>query len=82
MLSVAGETMLEGIRIKPIKRLVDERGFFCEVMRRDWGDLFGDDEIAGIHLFRMMPILKSGTRLCNNEHLTQLCHIFPSILID
>jgi len=37
--------MLDGIRIKPIKRYIDERGFFCEVMRDDWTDLFTEDQI-------------------------------------
>jgi dTDP-4-dehydrorhamnose 3,5-epimerase len=38
--------MLQGIRIKPIKRFPDERGFFSEVMRKDWKDLFGEDKVA------------------------------------
>jgi dTDP-4-dehydrorhamnose 3,5-epimerase len=38
--------MLDGIRIKPIKRFPDERGFFCEAMRSDWKGLFGEDTIA------------------------------------
>jgi dTDP-4-dehydrorhamnose 3,5-epimerase len=39
-------TMLNGISIKSIKRLSDERGFFTEVMRTDWKDLFADVKIA------------------------------------
>lgn len=38
--------MLQGIRIRPIKRISDERGFFTEVMRKDWTDLFAEDTIA------------------------------------
>jgi dTDP-4-dehydrorhamnose 3,5-epimerase len=38
--------MLQGIRIRPIRRLSDERGFFTEVMRKDWKELFGEDTIA------------------------------------
>jgi dTDP-4-dehydrorhamnose 3,5-epimerase len=38
--------MLQGIKIRPIRRFPDERGFFTEVMRKDWKDLFGDDTIA------------------------------------
>ena len=38
--------MLQGIRIRPIHRFPDERGFFTEVMRKDWKDLFGEDNIA------------------------------------
>ena len=38
--------MLQGIKIKPIDRFPDERGFFSEVMRKDWKDLFGEDTVA------------------------------------
>ena len=35
--------MLPGIVVKPLKRFADERGFFTEIMRRDWSDIFGDE---------------------------------------
>ncbi|TFH22532.1 dTDP-4-dehydrorhamnose 3,5-epimerase [Candidatus Bathyarchaeota archaeon] len=38
--------MLQGIKIRPIKRISDERGFFTEVMRKDWKELFGEDTVA------------------------------------
>jgi dTDP-4-dehydrorhamnose 3,5-epimerase len=38
--------MLQGIRIRPIKRISDERGFFTEVMRKDWKELFAEDTVA------------------------------------
>ena len=38
--------MLQGIRIRPIKRISDERGFFAEVMRKDWKELFAEDTVA------------------------------------
>jgi dTDP-4-dehydrorhamnose 3,5-epimerase len=38
--------MLEGIKVRAIRRFPDERGFFTEVMRKDWKDLFGEDTIA------------------------------------
>jgi dTDP-4-dehydrorhamnose 3,5-epimerase len=37
--------MLKGIEIKSIKRFSDERGFFTEIMRKDWKDLFAEDNI-------------------------------------
>lgn len=37
--------MLPGIIIRPLRRNFDERGFFMEIMRSDWRDLFGDDRI-------------------------------------
>jgi len=38
--------MLPGIRVKSLERFPDERGFFTEVMRKDWKDLFQDDTVA------------------------------------
>ena len=38
--------MLAGIVVKPLQRFSDERGFFTEVMRIDWKDLFLEDTIA------------------------------------
>jgi dTDP-4-dehydrorhamnose 3,5-epimerase len=35
--------MLEGIVIRPLKRLNDERGAFTELLRQDWKDLLGKD---------------------------------------
>jgi dTDP-4-dehydrorhamnose 3,5-epimerase len=47
--------MLAGIKIKPIKRFIDERGFFAEVMRKDWKDLFAEDTIAQSNLSFTYP---------------------------
>jgi dTDP-4-dehydrorhamnose 3,5-epimerase len=47
--------MLKGISIKPIKRFSDERGFFTEVMRTDWKDLFTEDKIAQANLSLTYP---------------------------
>jgi dTDP-4-dehydrorhamnose 3,5-epimerase len=47
--------MLEGIRVKPINRLPDERGSFTEVMRKDWKDLFGEDTVAQANLSSTYP---------------------------
>ncbi len=41
--------MLQGIKIKSIRRLPDERGFFSEVARNDWKELFGEDNIAQVN---------------------------------
>ena len=47
--------MLKGIKIKPVKRFSDERGFFSEIMRTDWKDLFGTDPIAQANLSFTFP---------------------------
>lgn len=55
--------MLDGIKVKPIKRLPDERGFFCEVMRMDWMDLFGADKIAQAnHSFTYPGVIRAWHR--------------------
>jgi dTDP-4-dehydrorhamnose 3,5-epimerase len=47
--------MLDDIIIKPIKCLQDERGFFAEIMRKDWKDLFGNDNIMQANLSQTYP---------------------------
>ena len=42
--------MLNGVRIKQLNRYSDERGFFAEVMRVDWKELFGEDLAAQANL--------------------------------
>ncbi len=47
--------MLEGIRVKPLKRYFDERGFFMEVMRIDWRDILGEDNIVQANISMSYP---------------------------
>jgi dTDP-4-dehydrorhamnose 3,5-epimerase len=47
--------MLEGIAVKPLKRLVDERGSFTEIFRTDWRDLIGEDCIVQANLSITYP---------------------------
>ena len=36
--------MLEGVKVLEIKKNIDERGFFCEVLRKDWNKEILDQE--------------------------------------
>jgi dTDP-4-dehydrorhamnose 3,5-epimerase len=47
--------MLKGIKIKSVCRFPDERGFFCEVMRKDWRDFFSEDTIAQANFSHTYP---------------------------
>jgi dTDP-4-dehydrorhamnose 3,5-epimerase len=47
--------MLPGVRIQALKKIVDERGFFGEIMRQDWKDLLGDDSIVQANLSLSYP---------------------------
>jgi dTDP-4-dehydrorhamnose 3,5-epimerase len=47
--------MLPGIQIRPLKKLIDDRGFFMEALRADWQDLLGDDTIVQANLSLSHP---------------------------
>ena len=47
--------MLPGIKIKPLKRFADERGFFMELMRSDWKDILGEDVFMQANLSITYP---------------------------
>lgn len=47
--------MLPGVKIQDLKKIVDERGFFGEIMRQDWKDLLGDDTIVQANLSLSYP---------------------------
>lgn len=47
--------MLPGIRVQNIERMVDERGFFAELMREDWSSLLNEDKIAQTNLSFSQP---------------------------
>ena len=47
--------MLQGIRIKSLQRFPDDRGFFAEVMRKDWKELFGEDNVVQANLSFTYP---------------------------
>ena len=47
--------MLEGIAIRKLKRAVDERGSFAEIMRADWDDIFRNERPAQANLSVTYP---------------------------
>ncbi len=47
--------MLKGIHIKPLKRRFDERGFFLELMRKDWKEMFKEEDIVQANLSMSYP---------------------------
>lgn len=47
--------LLNGIKVFELKKNVDERGFFSEIFRKDWTDLFGDDEWVQTNLSVSYP---------------------------
>ena len=47
--------MLPGIRVHPLERMVDERGFFAELMREDWSKLLDNDKIVQANVSFSQP---------------------------
>jgi len=47
--------MLEGVIVKPLTKFADERGFFTEIIRMDWKDLIGDDQLVQANLSISYP---------------------------
>ena len=49
------EYPLEGVRVRELKLLPDERGFFAEALRRDWGELVEGEWMAQANLSYSYP---------------------------
>jgi dTDP-4-dehydrorhamnose 3,5-epimerase len=47
--------MLKGVKVFELKRHVDERGTFTEILRTDWKDLIGTDDIVQANLSVSWP---------------------------
>jgi dTDP-4-dehydrorhamnose 3,5-epimerase len=47
--------LLNGVRISELKKNLDERGFFAEIMRDDWKEILGDDRIVQANLSFSYP---------------------------
>jgi len=47
--------MLPGVKIRDLKKLPDERGFFTEILRMDWQDLLDGDNVVQANLSMSYP---------------------------
>lgn len=47
--------MLKGVKTYTLKKFPDERGYFCEILRQDWEETFGDVWIAQANLSYSYP---------------------------
>jgi dTDP-4-dehydrorhamnose 3,5-epimerase len=55
LLTATRELHLPGVKLADLARLPDERGIFTELMRIDWRDLTGGDEIAQVNMSITYP---------------------------
>ncbi len=47
--------MLPGVRVYDVKKNIDERGFFAEIIRNDWKDLLDEDAVVQANLSYSYP---------------------------
>ncbi len=47
--------MLPGVKVQDLRKNVDERGFFAEIIREDWKELLGEDRIVQANLSFSYP---------------------------
>ena len=47
--------LLPGVKVYDLKKNVDERGFFAEILRQDWKDLLLEDTIVQANLSSSFP---------------------------
>jgi len=47
--------MLDGVKAFELKRIPDERGFFCEILRQDWKEILGDEWVVQANLSYSYP---------------------------
>jgi dTDP-4-dehydrorhamnose 3,5-epimerase len=47
--------MLPGVKIYDLKKNLDQRGFFCELLRMDWQELLGQNTISQVSLSESCP---------------------------
>jgi len=47
--------MLTGVEVIDLQKRIDDRGFFVEILRRDWKDFLRGDEILQVNLSSILP---------------------------
>jgi dTDP-4-dehydrorhamnose 3,5-epimerase len=67
--------MLPGIKLYDIKKNVDERGFFAELLRLDWRSIVEDDNIVQINLSMSYPGIIRAWHRHSRGQIDYLCVI-------
>jgi len=47
--------LIEGVIVKEIKKFIDDRGYFSELVRTDWSELIQNDNIVQVNLSHSYP---------------------------
>lgn len=67
--------MLPDVKVHDIKMIFDERGFFAELLRLDWKDLVGDDDIVQVNLSMSHPGIARAWHRHNRGQIDYMCVI-------
>jgi dTDP-4-dehydrorhamnose 3,5-epimerase len=47
--------LIDGVRVRDLRKELDERGYFAELMRDDWREFFGEDHLLQMNLAFSYP---------------------------
>ena len=66
--------MIDGLRVREIKKNVDERGYFAELLREDWNDFLGNDRIVAFSISYSHPgVIRAWHRHARGQNDYVLC---------
>ena len=66
--------MIDGLRVRDLKKNVDERGFFAELLREDWKDFLGNDRIVAFSISYSHPgVIRAWHRHAHSQNDYVLC---------
>ena len=66
--------MIDGLRVRDIKKNSDERGFFAELLREDWKDFLGNDRIVAFSLSYSSPgVIRAWHRHARGQNDYVIC---------
>jgi dTDP-4-dehydrorhamnose 3,5-epimerase len=66
--------LIDGLRVRDIKKNVDERGFFAELLRDDWKNFLGSDRIVAFSLSYSHPgVIRAWHRHARDQNDYVVC---------
>ncbi|ATZ61222.2 MAG: dTDP-4-dehydrorhamnose 3,5-epimerase [candidate division WS2 bacterium] len=73
--------MLPGVRVYDIKKNIDERGFFAELLRLDWKDFVEDDNIVQVNLSMSCPGVIRAWHRHSRGQVDYICAVKGSLMV-
>ncbi|UZE92311.1 MAG: dTDP-4-dehydrorhamnose 3,5-epimerase family protein [Methanosarcinales archaeon] len=73
--------MLPGVKVYDIKKIPDERGFFAELFRVDWGDFLKGDNIAQVNLSMSYPGIIRAWHRHSRGQVDYICVVKGAVMV-